>query len=112
MKRMTVLLTVLVCFFAMAGQARATVVRVVVVEASDTAAYLGDLAKIRGVLTRLGSKATMRTWRARFAGPDSGAIVVAIEYQDMAAFAADDARTSADAEYRALIKGLDSKRKI
>ncbi len=98
--------------FAVASGAQATVARVVVVETSDLAAYQGELAKIRAVLTRLGSKGTMRVWRSRFAGPDAGMIVVAIEYPDMATLAADDATTQADAEYTTLIKGLDRIRKI
>ena len=73
---------------------------------------MSDLDKIRGVLTRIGAKTTMRAWRARFAGPNAGMIVVTLEYPDMASFAAEDARTAADAEYKALIKGLDAKRKI
>jgi hypothetical protein len=78
----------------------------------DAAAYAGELAKIRAVMTRLGSKSTMRVWRSRFAGPDAGAIVVSIEYPDMATFAAEDAKVQGDAEYASLLKGLDRVRKI
>lgn len=112
MKRLTVLLAALVGSVALMSSAEATVLRVVVVEATDAAGYLGDLQKIRGVMQRLGSSTTLRAWRARFAGPNAGTIVVAIEYPDMATFAAEDAKTSKDSEYVALIKGLDAKRKI
>jgi hypothetical protein len=37
---------------------------------------------------------------------------VALEYPDMATFAAEDAKAMADPEYRALLKGLDRLRKI
>jgi hypothetical protein len=98
--------------FALTATAEATVLRVVVVETTDMAAYAGELAKIRAAMTRLGSKSTVRVWRARFAGPNAGAVVVSVEYPDMAAFAAEDAKVQADAEYAALIKGLDRVRKI
>ncbi len=73
---------------------------------------MAELAKIRATLTRLGGTSTMRTWRARFAGPNAGAIVVSIEYPDMATFAAEDAKVQADAGYRSLLKGLDRIRTI
>ena len=98
--------------FTLTATAEATVLRVVVVETTDAAAYTSELAKIRTVMTRLGSKSTMRVWRSRFAGPDAGAVVVSIEYPDMATFAAEDAKVQADAEYRSLLKGLDRLRKI
>jgi hypothetical protein len=46
------------------------------------------------------------------AGQEAGSIAVAIEYADWAAFAASDAKSAADAELQALIKGLGSIRKI
>jgi hypothetical protein len=112
MKKLILAATATLGIFTLAATAEATVLRVVVVQATDSAAYMNDLAKIRATLTRLGSKSTMRVWRTRFAGPDAGAIVVSIEYPDMATFAAEDAKIQADAEYTSLIKGLDRVRKI
>ena len=51
-------------------------------------------------------------WQARFAGPEAGAVVVSIEYPNMAAFADAYAKTSASSEYQAWLKGLDKVRKI
>jgi uncharacterized protein (DUF1330 family) len=112
MKRLTVFLVAMVGFFAIAGSADATVLRVVAVETKDATAYLADIEKLRGIMARLGGKATIRTWRARFAGQNAGTIVVAIEYADLAAFATEFSKAEADPEYRAIIKGLDAKRKI
>jgi hypothetical protein len=112
MKRFISTLAVLCAAFALAGPAQATVLRVVTVETSDVAAYSSDLAKIRALQQRLGSKATMRIWRARFAGPNSGMIVVALEYPDWPSFTADHVMQGSNAEYAALLKGLDTRRKI
>jgi hypothetical protein len=112
MKNFMLSLAATLGLFAFVASAEATVLRVVVVETTDAATYMSELAKIRAALTRLGSKSTMRAWRARFAGPNAGAVIVSIEYPDMASFAADDAKTQADAEYSSLIKGLDRVRKI
>ena len=112
MRKLILAATAMLGVFALTATAEATVLRVVVVETTDAAAYASELAKIRAALTRMGSKSTMRVWRTRFAGPDSGAIIVSIEYPDMATFAAEDAKVQADSEYTALIKGLDRVRKI
>ena len=112
MKNLMLSLAATLGLFAITAGAQATVLRVVVVETTDAAAYMSELAKIRAVLTRLGSKSTLRAWRARFAGPNAGAVIVSIEYADMAAFAADDAKSQADAEFSALLKGLDRVRKV
>jgi hypothetical protein len=92
--------------------ADAAVLRVVVVETNDISAYMARLAQLRTVMKRLGSPVNMRVWRARYAGPNAGSIVVANEYVDWAAFAADQSVLDNDPEYTALIKGLGSIRKI
>jgi hypothetical protein len=112
MKRLILVAAATLGLFTFATGAEATVLRVVVVQATDAAAYMTELGKIRATLTRLGSKSTVRVWRARFAGPDAGAIVVSIEYPDMATFAAEDAKVQSDPEYTSLLKGLDRVRKI
>ncbi len=112
MKRWTLLLTALMGFFVLVNSADASVLRVVVVETSDVSAYMGSMNKLRSSLQRLGSKSTVRAWRARFAGPNAGSIVVAVEYADMAAFAAEDSMIRNDAEYQSTLKGMDQIRKI
>ncbi len=92
--------------------AEATVLRVVVVETSDVDAYVKQIERGRVLLKRLDSSGVTRVWKARFAGPDAGNVVVSIEYPSMAAFARDDSKIAADSEYQAWLKGLDKLRKI
>lgn len=112
MKRYTVMLAALVGLFVLANPAEATVLRVVVVETNDVAAYMSQLNTLRSSLQRLGSKSTVRAWRARFAGPNAGSVVVAVEYADMATFAAEDSMIAKDAEYQATLKSMSQLRKI
>ncbi|MDH4310051.1 MAG: hypothetical protein OEY13_06435 [Gammaproteobacteria bacterium] len=112
MKRLTVVLAALVGLFVLANTAEATVLRVVVVETNDVTAYMGQLNTLKASLQRLGSKSTVRAWRARFAGPNAGSIVVAVEYADMATFAAEDSMIAKDAEYQATLKSMSQMRKI
>ncbi|MGB7740796.1 MAG: hypothetical protein WBM03_16945 [Steroidobacteraceae bacterium] len=112
MKRLTVMLAALVGLFVLANSAQANVLRVVVVETNDVTAYMGQLNTLRASLQRLGSKSTVRAWRARFAGPNAGSIVVAVEYADMATFAAEDSMIAKDAEYQATLKSMSQIRKI
>ena len=112
MKRLTVLLAAVVGLFALANSAEATVLRVVVVETSDVAAYMGQVNTLKASMQRLGSKSTVRAWRARFAGPNAGSIVVAVEYADMATMAKEDSMIASDAEYQATLKTMSQMRKI
>jgi hypothetical protein len=112
MKRFTVMLAALVGLFVLASSAEASVLRVVVVETNDVTAYMGQLNTLKASLQRLGSKSTVRAWRARFAGPNAGSIVVAVEYADMATFAAEDSMIAKDAEYQATLKSMSQVRKI
>jgi hypothetical protein len=112
MKRLTVMLAAVVGLFVLANSAEATVLRVVVVETNDVAAYMSQLNTIKASMQRLGSKSTVRAWRARFAGPNAGSIVVAVEYADMATLAAEDSMIANDAQYQAALKSMSQLRKI
>ena len=112
MKRMTVMLTALLGLFVMAASAEATVLRVVMVETSDVAAYMGHINSLKASMQRMGVKSSVRVWQARFAGPNAGSIVVAVEYSDLAALAAADAMIAKDAEYQATLKSMAKIRKV
>ena len=92
--------------------AEATVLRVVVVETGDADAYVKQIEQGKALLKRLDSSGVIRVWRARFAGPNAGNVVVSIEYPSIAAFARDDSKIAADSEYQAWLKGLDKLRKV
>jgi hypothetical protein len=106
------LFAVVVGLLAMADGAQAAVMRVVVVQTSDAAAYSKELAQVQAHMTRLGGTAAIRSWRARFAGSDTGSIVVSVEYKDMAEFAAIDAKMRADAANVATMKNMEQIRTI
>lgn len=103
---------VVVAASAFAWEAQATVMRVVVVKTDNAAAYVAELRKGQGILRRLGNAAQIRVWRARFAGDDTGRVVVSIEYPSMVALAQEEAKAFADPEYSAWLKGLDKIRKV
>lgn len=92
--------------------AQATMLRVIVVETADPVAYMAQVKKVDAKMTALGGKQQVRAWRARFAGDDTGAIVVTLEYPDMVSFATTDAKSAADAEFQALMKDIGQIRRI
>ena len=112
MKTLSMVFAVVLGLLAMAGGAQAAVMRVVVVQTTDVAAYTKELAQVQAHMTRLGGTATIRAWRARFAGSDTGSIVVSVEYKDMAEFAAIDAKLRDDAANVATMKNMDAIRTI
>lgn len=106
-----VMLTALLALL-LVGEAQAAVSRVIVVETSDTAGYLKELDKLRAINKRLGIPDNPRVWRARFAGEQTGSVVVVIEAADMATYFANDTKQRADDEFQAILKTLDGLRKI
>jgi hypothetical protein len=89
-----------------------TYLRVIVVKTEDASAYLHELDKGKAMLKRLGVTVQMRAWRATFAGPDTGLLIISQEYASFAAFADAAAKTAADQEFSVWLKGLDKVRKI
>jgi hypothetical protein len=92
--------------------ARATVLRVLIVQTEDAAAYVKQIEQGQALLKKMGSPSILRVWRARFAGDSAGAVVVSIEYPDMVTFANEDKKVAADPEYQAWLKGLNKIRKV
>ncbi len=89
-----------------------TVLRVVVVQTDDVGGYLEQIERGKAILKKAGSPRVLRTWRADFAGSDTGSIVVSIEYENIQAFAAESAKLADNAEFQTWLKGLDEIRKI
>ena len=92
--------------------AQAAVLRVVMVETSDAAAYVKALEQGKALMKSKGVPANIRVWRARFAGNEAGAVAVGIEYANLEALAKADAALSSDPELRAWLAGLSKVRKI
>lgn len=110
--RSKILLAAAAAIVSLAVSAEATVLRVVMVQTSDPAAYVKELERGKELMKKAGMTGQIRVWRARFAGGDAGAIAVGIEYADMATFAAEDKKMQTDPEVSAWLKGLDKLRKI
>jgi hypothetical protein len=89
-----------------------TYLRVIVVNTEDVSGYLRELDKGKAMMKRLGLSVQTRAWRATFAGPEAGALVVSQEYPSFAAFAAATAKTADDPEFSQWLKNLDKLRKI
>jgi hypothetical protein len=105
-------LLVLLAGLALPWSAQATVLRVVVVQTDDAVTYVKELERGKALLKRLGSSALLRVWRARFAGAETGTIVVSLEYPSMVVLAGDEAKALADPDYLAWLRGLDKLRKV
>ena len=55
---------------------------------------------------------TVRVWKARFAGPNAGTLVVSIEYPNLAALAKNDEAMRSNADLTAAMKRIGAIRKI
>lgn len=86
--------------------------RVVVVKTADPAAYAQELEKAKSITLRLGITVKTHIWRATFAGPDTGVIVVSQEYPSFAAFSEASRKAMADPEYLQFIRNLGKIRTV
>jgi len=88
------------------------VLRAVVVETDDVAGYVEAIAEGKAIMKSVGMTSVVRVWQATYAGPNTGAVVVSVEWADMAAMAADDAKIAASKEYQDWLASLDDIRTI
>ena len=86
--------------------------RVVVVETDDVEGYVDQIDRGLDIMKRIGSTGEVRVMRATFAGPNTGTVVVTVEFDDIAAMAADTAKLAGSKEYQNWLKGLDDFRVI
>jgi len=115
LRKTAFMFVVLVLILGMSSAAfaqKSTVLRVVVIKTDNVPAYLQMLEKGKEIQRKIGLTPQIRVWRATLAGPDAGAIVVAIEYPSLAAFADADARMRADKDYQDWLKDLDKIRTV
>ncbi|HJZ11383.1 MAG TPA: hypothetical protein VJ521_04490 [Acidobacteriota bacterium] len=99
-------------FFAAGGSADSVALRIVVVETDQPDVYLQEIEKGKQLMKKLESPGMIRVWRARFAGPEAGMVVVSIEYPSMTLLVADESKLYANAEWQTWLKGLDKIRKV
>ena len=114
LRKTAFMFVVLVLILGMSSAAfaqKSTVLRVVI-KTDNVPAYLQLLEKGKEIQRKIGLTPQLRVWRATLAGPDAGAIVVAIEYPSLVAFADADARMRADKDYQDWLKDLDKIRTV
>jgi hypothetical protein len=109
---MTVMSTFALALSATALAGSGVVLRVVTVKTDDVATYAQEIDKARGIIKRLGVSVQTRVWRATFAGPNAGTVVVSQEFPSMAAMADGMTKVMADPEYVQWLKGLDRIRTV
>ena len=71
-----------------------------------------ELDTNRALMKKLGVNMQLRVFRATFAGPNTGTIVVTQEYASWAALSDAQAKTAADPEFSKWLKNLDTVRTI
>ena len=107
-----VVLTLILGISSVALAQKTTVLRVVEIKTDNVAAYLQALEQNKQIMKKLGLTPQIRVWQATYAGPNAGSIIVSVEYSSMAAFADADAKTRADKDYQAWLKGMDKIRTV
>ena len=114
-RKLLALVAAAACALALTGNAFAANtewLRVINVKTDNVAAYVQELDKGRAMMKRLGVNVTTRIWRATYAGPNTGMIVVSQEYPSWQAFVDAQGKTSADPQFSAWLAGLDKIRTI
>jgi hypothetical protein len=97
---------------AQALAAEPVVMRVIVVETADVSAYMHEVTTLSSLSKKAGMPMTLRVWKARFAGPNTGTVVVSVEYPNLAALAKNDAALGSNADLMAQMKKVAALRKI
>ncbi len=102
----------LILMSAQALAADPVVLRVIVIETADVSAYVHEVTTLSALSKKAGSPLTLRVWKARFAGPNTGTVVVSVEYPNLTALAKNDELTRTNADLTAQMKKIASIRKI
>ena len=89
-----------------------TVLRVVVIETDDVAGYVKQIEQGKAILKKAGSPGILRIWQASFAGPETGSVVVSLEYENLQTLASEMAKLADNAEFQTWFKGLGEIRKV
>jgi len=105
----TAALALTLCANALAAN---TCLRVIVVKTDNVTAYMQQLDKGRAMMKKLGINPTIRIWKATFAGPNAGTIIVSQEYPSFAALAEAQSKGAADKDFSTWVEGLDKIRTI
>jgi hypothetical protein len=90
-----------------------TTLRVIAVQTPDIKAYRHEVEILQGEFKKEGLSVTLRVWRATYAGPDTGTIIVTVEVPDLATLAKiEDAVLKPNSSLSATMKRIEAIRKI
>ncbi|HMK87034.1 MAG TPA: hypothetical protein VK437_13830 [Steroidobacteraceae bacterium] len=89
-----------------------SLLRVLVVQTADEAAYVKEVQNLQALLAKNGQQTKLRVWRATLAGADTGAVVVTIEMANLAALAKTLELERTNPELAAELKKLNAIRKV
>ena len=90
-----------------------TTLRVIAVQTPDIKAYRHEVETLQGEFKKEGLPVTLRVWRATYAGPDTGTIIVTVEVPDLATLAKiEDAVLKPNSPLSATMKRIEAIRKI
>jgi hypothetical protein len=90
-----------------------TTLRVIAVQTSDIKTYRHEVETLQDQFKKEGLPVTLRVWRATYAGPDTGTIIVTVEVPDLATLAkVDDAVMKPNSPLGATMKRIEAIRKI
>jgi len=95
-----------------AAAAEPSVMRVIVVQTGDVPGYAHEIEALQALYKKIGLTVTIRAWRATYAGPDTGAIIVSIEVPSLAALAKLTESARSNPEVAAEMKKINGMRKI
>jgi hypothetical protein len=68
--------------------------------------YRKETGKLRAVIDRVGASSTLRMWNATQAGPNTGTVLVALEWKDADTWAAESGKVQDDPEWQKIVRGL------
>ena len=90
-----------------------TTLRVIAVQTPDIKTYRHEVETLQGEFKKEGLPVTLRVWRATYAGPDTGTIIVTVEVPDLATLAnIEDAVLKPNSPLSATMKRIEAIRKI
>ena len=90
-----------------------TTLRVIAVQTSDIKTYRHEVEILQDQFKKEGLPVTLRVWRATYAGPDTGTIIVTVEVPDLATLAKiEDAVLKPNSPLSATMKRIEAIRKI
>ena len=90
-----------------------TVLRVIAVQTPDIKTYRHEVETLQGEFKKEGLPVTLRVWRATYAGPDTGTIIVTVEVPDIGTLAKiEEAVMKPNSALGATMKRIEAIRKI